>query len=238
MHTRSLLVVVFRRFSQGRLAVLAVVILVNLIILAVAALIARFLPADELEGGGWSLNYTTRDLILIAVMSAVGGVADTGLSFPWQAAQAAGGPLASAALAGVFAWNYVIVYALVRKPGAALATGILSTIVQALLGNAAGLYTLGWGVLLGLAYEVVFGAAGYRKLSLALCMVAAGAACQFQTIWSWVLYGWAGAVEQYWLSIPITIISGAILSGAVGYGIAVLVGRSGLVRSARGLRTA
>jgi energy-coupling factor transport system substrate-specific component len=228
----------FRSIHSGGLPVLAIVILVNVVILAVAALIARSLPATELEGGGWNFTYTTRDLILIAVMSAIGGVAYTGLSFPWQAAQAAGGPLASAALAGVFAWNYVIVYALVRKPGAALVTGILSTIVQALLGNAAGLYTLGWGVLLGLSYEVVFGATGYRKLSLPICMVAAGAACQFQTIWSWVLYGWAGAVEQYWISIPITIISGAILSGAVGYGIAVLVGRSGLVRSARGLTTA
>ncbi len=210
---------------------LAVVVLVNLVILALAAAVAYFLPRSEEQGGGWNLNYTTRDLIVLAVISAVGGVVYTGLSFPYQAAQAAGGPLGSAVVAGAFAFSYVVVFMLIRKPGCMLATGILGTVVQALLGNPAGVLTIGWGVFLGISFEIVVGAARYRNASLPLMMIAAAAASQVQTIWSWILYGWSAAVSQYFLSIPVIMISAAILSGGIGYLIGRMISRSGLVQT-------
>jgi energy-coupling factor transport system permease protein len=211
---------------------LPVVVLVNVVIVAVAALICRFLPGSSMEAEGFSVKYSVRDLIMLAVVSAVGALAYTGLNFPTSALNAAGGPLAGAIMTGLFAWTYVINYMLIRKPGAALATGIIGTLLQVVLGNPAGVYTIGWGVLLGVAYEACFAAAGYRRMSLPIFMVAAAAASQFQTVWSWVLYGWSHAVSQYWLSIPINMVSGAIFAGLLGYLIGRAIMRTGLVRGA------
>ena len=54
-----------------------------------------------------------------------------------------------------------------------------------------------------------------------------------EEVWSWYLYGWEDTMTAYWISIPLTLIAGGILSGLIGYYIGLALSKSGLVRAAR-----
>jgi energy-coupling factor transport system substrate-specific component len=190
----------------------------------------------EANTGGWNFNYTTRDLILLAVIGAIAGVVNVGMGIVWNAANAAGGPLAGAALQGTFMWAYLLAFFLVRKPGSMLIIGLLESSIEALLGNPSGISTIGWGVTQGLAAEIVMAMSNYRNFSWLAFACAGAAASQFGTVWSAYLFGWdstPAVVQQYWLATPINLISGAIFSGLLGYWLGKMISRTGLVRSAR-----
>jgi len=104
---------------------------------------------------GWNFNYTTRDIVIIAVIAAITGVVNTGVGNLWYLANTSLGPLGGAMLQGAFMWAYILAMWLVRKPGAALIVGIIEASTEILLGNAAGIGTLGWGITQGLAIEAV-----------------------------------------------------------------------------------
>jgi energy-coupling factor transport system permease protein len=192
--------------------------------------------ATQAKAGGWNFNYSTRDLILIAVIGAISGVINTGTGIAWNAANAAGGPLAGAALQGAFMWAYLLAYYLVRKPGTMLMVGLLETAIEALLGNPSGVSTLGWGLTQGLGAEIVMALTNYSNFSWPAFALAGAAASQFGTVWTAYLFGWdtsASVVQQYWTATPINLISGAILSGLLGYWLGQTIARTGLVRAAR-----
>ena len=65
---------------------------------------------------------------------------------------------------------------IVRKPGAAVATAFLAAAVSWPLGGWWGLSVLWYGVLQGLAPELVFAAAGYRRFGRIVALLAGAAA--------------------------------------------------------------
>ncbi len=187
----------------------------------------------EAQKGGWNLKYSTRDIVIIAVIAAITGVVNTGVGNIWYLANSSLGPLGGALLQGAFMWAYILVMWLIRKPGAALILGVIETAVEILLGNAAGVGTLGWGVTQGLAVEAVMAICGYQKYNLVTAMMAGAASSQFGTVWTSILFGWDPATARdVWLAVPINLISGLILSGLVGYYLAIALGKTGLIRAA------
>jgi len=191
---------------------------------------------NQNQSGGWNLNYTTRDLILLAVIGAISGVVNTGTGILWSAANAAGGPLAGAALQGAFMWAYLLAFFLVRKPGCMLIVGLLETAIEALLGNPSGVSTIGWGFTQGIGAEIVMAICNYSNFGPIAFALAGAAASQFGTVWTAYLFGWDSTpeiVQQYWIAAPINLISGAILSGLLGYWLGQMISRTGLVRSAQ-----
>lgn len=185
------------------------------------------------NSGGWNLNYSTRDIVIIAVIAAIAGVVNTGLGNVWYLANSSLGPMGGALLQGTFMWAYILVMWLVRKPGAAIILGIIETSVEILLGNAAGVGTLGWGLTQGLGVEVVMAIAGYRNFGLIAAMMAGAGASQFGTIWTSILYGWdPSTAKDVWMAMPINLISGLVFSGVVGYYLAMALAKTGLIRSA------
>jgi len=184
--------------------------------------------------GGWNFRYTTRDIVIIAVIAAITGVVNTGVGNVWYLLNTSLGPLGGALLQGAFMWAYILAMWLVRKPGTALLVGLIEAAVEILLGNAAGVGTLGWGLLQGLGIEAVMAICNYNKFGLIAAICAGAAASQFGTVWTAVLYGWDPATAaNVWLAAPINLISGAILSGLLGYYLAKALARTGLIRSAR-----
>ncbi len=218
---------------------LPIMIIINLVIVAVLGLVGRFVKvkgSDEGKGG-WNFKYTTRDLILLAVIGAISGVVNTGMGIVWNAVNAAGGPLAGATLQGAFMWAYLLAFFLVRKPGSMLIVGILETAIEALLGNPSGVATLGWGLTQGLGAEIVMAICFYSDFGWLAFGLAGAAASQFGTVWTAYLFGWdtsASVVQQYWLAAPINMISGFIISGLLGWWLGKMIARTGLVRAARG----
>src|SRR5450759_5121850 len=105
--------------------------------------------------GGWNFRYTTRDIVIIAVIAAITGVINTGVGNVWYLLNTSLGPLGGALLQGAFMWAYMLEMWLVRKPGTALLVGLIEAAVEILLCNAAGVGTLGWRLFQGLGIEAV-----------------------------------------------------------------------------------
>jgi energy-coupling factor transport system substrate-specific component len=182
---------------------------------------------------GWNFNYTTRDIVIIAVIAAITGVVNTGVAQVWNLANSSLGPLGGALLQGSFMWAYVLVMWLVRKPGAALFLGLIESTVEILLGNPAGIGTLGWGVAQGLGLEVVMAISGYRSFGMLAALLAGAASSQFGTIWTAILYGWDPSyAKDVWLAVPVNLLSGLVFSGLLGYYLFKALARTGLIRSA------
>jgi energy-coupling factor transport system permease protein len=181
----------------------------------------------------WNFKYTTRDIVIIAVIAAIAGVVNAGVGNVWALANTSMGPLGGALLQGSFMWGYVLVMWLVRKPGAAILLGIIETTVEVLLGNPSGIGTLGWGLFQGLGIEGVMAISGYQNYSIWEAMAAGAGASQFGTLWTAILFGWdPAASSSVWLAVPINLVSGLVLSGLLGFYLARGLARTGLIRSA------
>jgi energy-coupling factor transport system substrate-specific component len=184
--------------------------------------------------GGWNFKYTTRDIVIIAVIAAIAGVVNTGVGNIWYLTNSSLGPLGGALLQGAFMWAYILVMWLVRRPGAALFLGLIETAVELLLGNAAGIGTLGWGLFQGLGVEIVMAICGYRKFGLLPALMAGAAASQFGTVWTAILFGWdPSTAKDVWMAMPINLVSGLVISGLLGYYLAQALAKTGLIRSAQ-----
>lgn len=212
---------------------MALYLVVNLLIVVALGFIARSVGQFNKSAGGWNFDYSTRDIVILAVIAAIAGVVNTGTGNLWYLANSSLGPLGGAALQGAFMWAYILVAWLIRKPGAALAVGIIEAAVEILLGNASGIGTLGWGVTQGLGIEIVLAITNYGKFDLITAICAGAAASQLGTVWTAILFGWdPAAANDVWLAVPFNLISGAILSGVIGYYLAQAIARTGLVRAA------
>src|SRR5512140_456711 len=211
-------------------------LVINLVIVLILGLVARFVKVQKSDStGGWNLQYTTRDLLLIAVIGVISGVVNTGTGIVWNALNAAGGPLVGALLQGAFMWAYLLAFFLIRKPGAMLAVGLIETAIEGFLGNPSGLATLGWGLTQGLGAELVMAVAMYQDFDWLAFGLAGAAASQFGTVWTAYLFGWdatPAVVQQYWMAAPINMISGFVFSGLLGWWLGKLIARTGLVRAA------
>ncbi|MBK9210419.1 MAG: ECF transporter S component [Anaerolineales bacterium] len=208
-----------------------VILGINLAILVALGAIAKTVKSDPTTKGGFNFNYTTSDLVIMAVLGALAGVINTWMGNIWYAANTVS-PIYGAALQGTFMWAYVLAYFLVRKSGTMLIIGLIEATVEALLGNQAGLSTLGWGISQGIGAEVVMAFCMYSKFGwLALGLAGAGAS-QFGTVWSFILYGWT-SLQDYLIAAPINMISGFIFSGLLGYYLGKMIEKTGLLRSTR-----
>lgn len=182
---------------------------------------------------GWDFSYSTRDIVIVAVIAAIAGVVNTGTGNLWYLANSSMGPLGGALLQGAFMWAYILAMWLVRKPGVALAVGVIETAAEILMGNPAGIGTLGWGVTQGLAVEAVMALGNYSRYGLWTAVMAGAASSQFGTVWTAIFYGWdPSTARDVWLAVPINLVSGAILSGVIGYLLAMGLKQTGLIRSA------
>lgn len=211
---------------------MAVYTIFNVVVLVVLGLIARFTDKNkvEKEAGG----YSTQNLVIVAVLAAIAGVINTGVGNLWYLANTSLGPLGGALIQGMFMWAYILAVFIVRKPGVALIFGLIEASTEVLLGNAAGIGTLGWGISQGLAIEVILMFAAYSRFGLITAIMAGIASSQFGTIWSSIFYGWDPAYSKdVWLAVPVNMISGAVFSGLLGYALANRLSKTGLLRSSR-----
>lgn len=210
------------------------VLVVNLIIVVIGGLLTRVVPGEKIRSQDRPLpwGWTVRDIVLVAVLAAIVGVIQTGESYIFQTALALGGAIGSAIFQGAFAWGYVIAFMLIRRPGTMVVFAVLETAVEALTGNPAGIFTIGWGVTQGLAAEAVLAFVWWNKIGPWVFFISSAVNAQFGTVWSWYLYGWEDTMMAYWISIPLTLLAGGIISGLIGYYIGLALSRSGLVRAA------
>jgi energy-coupling factor transport system permease protein len=207
-------------------------LVINVLLVVALGLIVRFVSKPDMQKP-LKLSYSTRDIVIVAVIAAIAGVVNTGTGNIWYLANSSLGPLGGAALQGAFMWAYILAIWLVRKPGVALAVGVIEASVEILLGNASGIGTLGWGITQGLAIEVVMAISGYVRFDMLTAILAGAASSQFGTVWTAVFFGWdPSTASAVWMAVPVNLISGIVFSGLVGFYLAQAIRRTGLVRAA------
>lgn len=100
--------------------------------------------------------FSTRDLMMMAALAAVGGVAGTYINFVGDLFQSILGFAGTTQwAAGLHVIWIMLAAAIVRKPGAATATGILKGFVEFLSGNTHGLLVLIVDIMAGLIVDLV-----------------------------------------------------------------------------------
>jgi len=204
----------------------------NVVVVVTLGLIARFTDKNVIDKD--KTGYSTQNLVIVAVLAAIAGVINTGVGNLWYLANTSLGPLGGALIQGMFMWAYILAVFIVRKPGIALIFGVIEASTEVLLGNAAGIGTLGWGISQGLAIEAVLLCVGYSRFGLITALMAGMASSQLGTLWSSIFYGWDPAYSKdVWLAVPVNIVSGAIFSGGLGYYLATKLAKTGLIRSSR-----
>ena len=120
----------------------------------------------------------TVDIVVAAVVAVAFGV----VFWAWALLWAAVGPAFTAIpplqgfMYGVWLVPGVLGALIVRKPGAAVLCALVAAIVSALIGNQWGLTVVWYGLLQGLAPELVFAARRYRSWGLPTALVAGAAA--------------------------------------------------------------
>ncbi len=179
------------------------------------------------RSNGSSFRYRTYDFVVMALLSAISAVAYAGLAQVWTALTAATGPLGGSFL-GLFQFGHLIAYAVLRKPGVAFITSVLTTVGQLLIGDPAGAFVLGWGVVHGVGAEFVFLVTRYRPAGAWSLCIAGGFAAVLGQLYSYYVYGWEQAISLFYISLPILFVSSAIESGLLAYFVSRGLVRAGI----------
>lgn len=175
------------------------------------------------------MNYTTKDIVTIVVVSVVSGLLGAGWGFVWNLAFAVPviGGIFSAALTFVWFIAPLVTFYLIRKPGVALVTQLLAGIIAVLAGHPAGVVAYGWYVLEGIGAEIGFAAFRYKRWDLTAMMLA-GFLQAINYGWSLVYFQIYNFGFAAWFWPWVFTFATAWLAGPIALAIARALGRSGL----------
>jgi energy-coupling factor transport system substrate-specific component len=123
-------------------------------------------------------GWRTVDIVVTAMLAVAFGVVFWAWGLLWNASGSAftAFPPAQAFMYGIWLVPGVLAMLVVRKPGAAVFAMVLAATVSALLGVSWGTQVIWYGLLEGLAPELVFLAFGYRRFTLPVALMAGAAA--------------------------------------------------------------
>jgi energy-coupling factor transport system substrate-specific component len=188
-----------------------------------------------------SYRYTTLDLVVMAVIGVVFAILNNFMGVFYQTFTATVGPVFASVFA-VFGIAPCLAMFIIRKPGAAIITFVLNSVVQALAGNPAGFGSIGWGITEGGGTELVFLLTAYKFFGWKTMFVSAGVGEMVATLWTYTLFGlWGTLASAPMVFIGTEVISFftfGIESGLVAYFIGEALLRSGLLNSFRASRVA
>ncbi len=182
------------------------------------------LPADK----KWRLKE-------IIVMSAL-GVAFAPLYMAWiQVWAIATGLLGPIGLDIVFGFWFIVSIIcahIFRKPGAALISEWIAAVVQIPLGSPSGAWLVLTGFIQGFGAEVPFWLTRYKKFSTPILMLSGVGASIASFLYNWFRFGYSGLSPVLIITmLVIRLISGAVLGGLAGKGIAEGLAATGVLNS-------
>jgi energy-coupling factor transport system permease protein len=176
------------------------------------------------RAGTAASGWRTVDLVVTAVLGVAFGVVFWAWNTLWVALDPAfrAFPPGQAFMYGVWLVPGVLAMLVVRKPGAAIFAMVLASTVSALLGSQWGTQVIWYGVLEGLAPELVFLAFRYRRFALPVALTAGAAAglMAFGLDWFYYYRDWSVG----WLTAYAVILTASSVVIA-GFGSWLLVRR-------------
>jgi energy-coupling factor transport system permease protein len=163
-------------------------------------------------------SWRTVDIVVTAVLAVAFGVVFWAWGLLWAALDPAfkAFPPGQAFMYGIWLVPGVLAMLVVRKPGAAVFAMIVAATVSALLGSQWGTQVIWYGVIEGLAPELVFLAFGYRRFTLPVAVIAAGAAGLAAFCLDWFYY-YGGVWTAGWLTaFAVVLIASSVLIAGLG----------------------
>lgn len=184
-----------------------------------------------------SYYFTTRDLLIMAVLAGLGGVASTAINALGDLMQAVLGFAGTTQwAAGLHVTFLLLAVGLTRKDGAGTVTGCLKGAVELLSGNTHGIIVVLVDVAAGLLVDWVFFLvrAGDRQREARWSYMLAGGVAAASNVFVFQLF--AAAPEDVlafvWGIAAVAFASGAVLGGLLSHALLTILRRNGLVRAA------
>jgi energy-coupling factor transport system substrate-specific component len=176
-------------------------------------------------------TWRTVDVVVAAVIAVAFGVVFWAWGLLYAATEGAFAffPPMKGLYAGVWLIPGVLGALVIRKPGAALLTELVASIVSALLGNQWGITVVYYGLLEGIAPELVFLATRYRRWGLPTALLAGAAAGLAAVVLDLVYYypHWAaGWMLGYG---ALVVLSATVVAGAGGWLLLRALARTGVL---------
>lgn len=186
---------------------------------------------DDTEKRGLFGQLTAADIVLTAGLAMVIGILFGFWStFVYPTVTTLLGPIGASFLYGVWFLGGIIPPYIIRKPGVAFLGEFIAAHVELLTGSPYGPLLTYFGVTQGLACELVFAAARYRKWDLKTMLLAGAAPALPALAMDYYLYQYLG------LTVPLQVLlwlgyvgSGIVLGGALGKYISDAVARTGVL---------
>lgn len=166
---------------------------------------------------------SNRDLLIIAILSGIGGVMSTYVGYLGNLLNRVFGVPFGAGqfVSGLHIFWFILVAGLVRRPGAAAAAGLLKGVIEMLTGSTHGVAIILVSLTQGLLVDIVLMIT--KRHNLASYMLAGGIAAASNVFVFQFLY-FSNAPFKYLLFISlIALVSGVLLAGSFGYSVLEVV---------------
>lgn len=170
------------------------------------------------------------DIVVASVIAVAGGV----VFAAWDATAyeplnnaLKGYPPASALLNGVWLIPAVLGGLIIRKPGAAVYTELVAATIEALLGNKWGFSTVWYGLVEGLAAELVFAVVLYRAFGLLVALAAGAAAGLSSGVLDLAFYYPDFSASYKVVYVALATVSGLVIAGVAAWALARALARTG-----------
>jgi ABC-type thiamin/hydroxymethylpyrimidine transport system permease subunit len=174
--------------------------------------------------------FSTRDLVTIAILSALGGVLSTYIGYLGNLINTSVGvPFgAGQIMAGLHIFWMIVAYAIVPRFGTGTLVGLLKGTVELFAGSTHGVPIVAISLIEGLIVDMTF--AVFRKRSTT-AFVTAGALAAMSNVFTFQLLYFSGVPILYILLIALmAAISGAVFAGYFGQGAYQILAESGIVK--------
>ncbi len=167
--------------------------------------------------------FSNRDLLVIAILSGIGGVMSTYIGYLGNLLNRIFGVPFGAGqfVSGLHIFWFILAAGLIRKPGAATAAGLLKGVVEMLTGSTHGIAIILVSLMQGLMVDLVIFIV--RRHNLASYILAGGVAAASNVFVFQLLY-FSNAPITYLLFISlIAFVSGVLLAGSLGHSVLEIV---------------
>ena len=169
-------------------------------------------------------GWTTREIVVAAVLAVVVGVIFWAWGLLWSSVfQAVPFPF-SYALVGIWMVGGLLVPCVVRKPGAALLGELVAAFISMMMGNQWGWLTMASGLVQGIGAEAVFAGFRYKRFSGVALYAAAALAGAFSILLDTFVYSYPA--QYTWGNIGIAAILGVVSSVVLGGGLSHALGEA------------
>lgn len=173
-------------------------------------------------------KFTTRDILIIAVISAIGGVAKIFIAQGFVLV-AAFGPYGAAIWSALFFIWPIIAAFIIKKPGAAVLSSLLGGGIELLAGSPIGVIVLYSNLVQGLGCEIGFLFWRFRKFGLFQHMIAGLLQPIGGFFITYFFFGFAAMGFGAFLAFVLVSLLGGVIGGIIAFAIDKGIEASGLV---------